>query len=275
LAEAGRTHAPLAPGLRLARILVSNRQVLRATTRVELEKRYSGSLLGRAWIFVYPVLLLSIYLFLYIVIFKVRYADLSTLGYVVYIFSGLVPYIGLMEAITAGAVSVKMNLHLVRNIILPIELIPVRAVCVAMVSELIGLVMLLGLTLVNGSATPRLLLLPVALAIEIVYLLGVVLFLAPLGVLFPDIAYFTNLAVLFVLFVSPIAFKPSALPSAVHFIVWINPVYYLLLPFRLCVLPAGRLEWASLGLGSAMAMVTFFVGSNFFMRSKDFLVDYD
>jgi lipopolysaccharide transport system permease protein len=240
-----------------------------------LEKRYSGSLLGRAWIVVYPVLFLCIYLFLYIVVFKVRYKDLSTLGYVLYIFTGLVPYIGLMEAVTAGAVSVKMNLHLVRNIILPIELIPVRAVCIAVVSELIGLVMVIGLTIANGSVTPRLALLPVALAIEVVYLLGVVLCLAPLGVLFPDIATVTNLAVLFVLFVSPIAFKPTALPSALHFIVWINPVYYLLLPFRLCCLPVSNLDWGSLPLGAAMALITYFVGSYFFMRSKDFLVDYD
>ena len=116
----------LRSGAQLAGLLFVNRRVLVATTRVELEKRYSGSLLGRAWIVLYPVLWLSIYLFLYIVVFKVRYPSFSTLDYVVYIFSGLVPYIALMEAVTAGVVSVKQNLHLVRNIILPVEMIPAR-----------------------------------------------------------------------------------------------------------------------------------------------------
>ncbi len=159
--------------------------MLVATTRVELKKRYSGSLLGRVWIVLYPVLWLSIYLFLYIVVFKVRYPSFSTLDYVVYIFSGLVPYIALMEAVTAGVISVKQNLHLVRNIILPVEMIPARAVGMAFVSEMVGLAMMIVLDLVSGSGTTRLAVLPLAVAIELVYLLGVAMFLAPLGVLLP------------------------------------------------------------------------------------------
>jgi homopolymeric O-antigen transport system permease protein len=263
------------PGVQLARLLSTNRRVLAATTRVELEKRYSGSLLGRAWIVLYPVLWLSIYLFLYIVVFNVRYPSFSTLDYVVYIFSGLVPYIALMEAVTAGVVSVKQNLHLVRNIILPVEMIPARAVGMAFVSELVGLAMLIILDLASGSGSVRLLVLPVAVAVELVFLLGMAMFLAPLGVLFPDVGYFTNLAVLFVLFVSPIAFKPSALPTGVHFIVWLNPVYYLLLPFRVATLPATAWDWAALAAASAIAFITYFVGCAFFARAKPFLVDYD
>src|SRR5579875_3248140 len=258
------------PGLRLARLLGRHRQVLAATTRVELEKRYSGSLLGRAWIVLYPVLWLAIYLFVYLVVFKVRYRSYSTLDYVVYIFSGLVPYIAVMEAVTAGVVSVKQNLHLVRNIILP-----ARAVGMALVSEVVGLAMLLALDLASGSGSPRLAVLPLALAIEATYLLGVAMFLAPLGVLFPDVGYFTNLLVLFVLFVSPIAFKPAALPVGYHFIVWANPVYYLLLPFRLATLPATGWDWASLLAAGAIALVTYFVGAAFFARAKPHLVDYD
>lgn len=263
------------PGIRVARLLFANRRVLVATTRVELEKRYSGSLLGRVWIVLYPVLWLSIYLFLYIVVFKVRYPRFSTLDYVVYIFSGLVPYIALMESVTAGVISVKQNLHLVRNIILPVEMIPARAVGMAFVSELIGLAMMIVLDLVSGSGTIRLAVLPLALAIELVYLLGVAMFLAPLGVLFPDVGYFTNLAVLFVLFVSPIAFKPSNLPASAHFIVWLNPVYYLLLPFRLATLPATGWDWASVAAAGAIAVTTYFVGCAFFARAKPYLVDYD
>jgi lipopolysaccharide transport system permease protein len=266
---------PFAPGLRLARLLSANRQVLVATTRVELEKRYSGSLLGRSWIILYPVLWLAIYLFVYLVVFKVRYPSFSTLEYVVYIFSGLVPYIAIMEAVTAGVVSVKQNLHLVRNIILPVEMIPARAVGMAFVSELVGLLMLVILDLVSGSGTARLAVLVLAVAIELVYLMGMAMFLAPLGVLFPDIGYFTNLAVLFVLFVSPIAFKPAALPVGYHFIVWINPIYYLLLPFRLATLPATGWDWASLLAAGAIAVITYFVGTAFFARTKPYLVDYD
>ena len=83
-----------------------------------------------AWLFLQPALLLSVYLFVYLVVFKVRFPGFSRLDYVLYVFCGLVPFLGIIEAITLGAVSIKQNIHLVKNVMLPIELVPVRAVLV-------------------------------------------------------------------------------------------------------------------------------------------------
>ena len=44
-----------------------NRGVLLAISRSELLKRYAGSALGASWLVIYPVCLLSIYLFVYMV----------------------------------------------------------------------------------------------------------------------------------------------------------------------------------------------------------------
>ena len=102
-------------------------RLLAAITRVELAKRYAGSVLGMAWVVLQPALLLSVYLFVYLVVFKMRFQGFSRFDYVLYVFCGLVPFLGFMEAITTGALSIKQNMHLVKNVMLPIELVPVRA----------------------------------------------------------------------------------------------------------------------------------------------------
>ncbi len=56
---------------------------------------------------------------------------------------------------------------------------------------------------------------------------------------------------------------------------WFNPVYYLLLPFRLATFPATGWDWASLAAAGAIAVTTYFVGCAFFARAKPYLVDYD
>ena len=56
-----------------------------------------------------------------------------------YVFAGLVPFLGTIEAINGAALSIKANMHLVKNVMLPIELVPVRTVLVAMTGELRGL----------------------------------------------------------------------------------------------------------------------------------------
>ena len=145
----------------MARTLAVNRQLLVAITRVELSKRYAGSVLGMAWLVLQPALYLSVYLFVYLVLFKGQFSGFSRLGYVLYVFCGLVPYLGMIDAISLGAVSIKQNIHLVKNVMLPIELVPVRAVLVASVSQAVGLAVVILLSALNGTLTLHVLWLPV------------------------------------------------------------------------------------------------------------------
>src|SRR5580765_872964 len=129
-------------------IIVRYRRLLTAITRVELAKRHAGSVLGMAWVVLQPALLLSVYLFVYMVVFPQRDKNFKEFDFVLYVFCGLVPYFGFMEALTTGGLSIKQNIHLVKNVMLPIELIPVRTVLVGMASQFVSI----GLVLVLAAA---------------------------------------------------------------------------------------------------------------------------
>src|SRR6266536_3547461 len=130
---------------KMVEIIYRYRRLLASITRVELAKRHAGSILGMAWVVLQPGLLLSVYLFIYMVVFPNRDQNFRNFDFVLYVFCGLVPYLGFMEALTTGGLSIKQNIHLVKNVMLPIELIPVRSVIVGMASQFvsIGLVVLL------------------------------------------------------------------------------------------------------------------------------------
>jgi lipopolysaccharide transport system permease protein len=105
------------------------RRVLYASAKVELQKRYAGSMLGPVWTVLYPLLFLSVYVFLWLVVLRVRFpGETSRLGYVVFVFGGLVPYLFAVESVTTAAVSIRQNMPLVKGLIIPVELIPTRAV---------------------------------------------------------------------------------------------------------------------------------------------------
>src|SRR5437868_3914709 len=155
---------------RMARTIARHSRLLASITRVELAKRHAGSLLGMAWVVLQPALLLSVYLFVYMVVFKIRFPGYSRIDYVLYVFCGLVPYLGFMEALTGGGVSIKQNIHLVKNVMLPIELIPVRSVIVGMTSQFVSLGIVILLSGSTGSLTYRVIFLPFAVLLEIVLL---------------------------------------------------------------------------------------------------------
>jgi lipopolysaccharide transport system permease protein len=258
-----------------ARMILRHRKILLSVTRVELAKRYSGSAFGLVWVFLYPALLLSIYLFVYLVIFKMRFPGYSEMDYTLYVFCGLIPYMGFMEALTAGALSIKQNMHLIRNVMLPIEMIPVRAVAVGLASQGVALVILFALALANDSLSVHLLWLPVVILLQALFLIGLVLIVSALAVALPDVSYFVSLSVLFLMFISPIGFKPDMVPAGFAPLIYLNPVHYMTDAFRSSVLSNHTIDITNLGIYTLICILTFALGCAFFRRFKGVLVDYE
>ena len=152
------------------RVMLRQHKILFATTKTELTKRYAGSVMGLFWLILQPLLLLSVYLFVYLVVFKMNIPGYSKLDYVLYVFTGLVPFIGFSEALQIGTLSIKQNLHLVKNVMLPIELIPIRAVMLALTIQSIMVIIVIALSIINGSLSPYIFLLPIIIIFPLVIL---------------------------------------------------------------------------------------------------------
>lgn len=255
--------------------LFVHRKILLATTRVELSKRYAGTLLGLAWLALQPLLFLGVYLFVYLVVFKVRFPGYSDLHYVVYVFSGLVPYIALMEALSQGATCIRQNMHLVKNVMLPIDLIPARTVLMTITTQCVGLGLLLVLSGMNGTLSPSLAFLPLAIVLQALMLLGLAWILAALGVLLPDLGYFVNIFLLLMLFLSPIAYLPDMVSPGLSFLVVYNPVHYMLELFRFSVIGGYGIDTGVLGIAALISGGTFVLGCVFFRRFRNALPDYE
>ena len=262
------------PG-RMARVIGRNGRLLASITRVELAKRHAGSLLGMSWVVLQPALLLSVYLFVYMVVFKIRFPGYSRLDYVLYVFCGLVPYLGFMEALTGGGVSIKQNIHLVKNVMLPIELIPVRSVIVGMTSQFVSLGIVLVMSALSGSLTYRVVFLPVALLLEILLLVGLTWILSSVTVALPDITYFVNLFIFLLMFVSPIGFRTDMVPEQLRMTLYLNPIFYMTQTFRATLLATEHASATVWAVYAIMSVGLFVVGSAFFLTFKDVLVDYE
>ena len=261
---------------RAAGLIISHRRLLAAITRVELAKRHAGSVLGLTWVVLQPALLLSVYLFVYMVVMKIRFPGYSRFDYVLYVFGGLVPYLGFMEALTGGGVSIKQNIHLVKNVMLPIELIPVRSVIVGMTSQFVSLGIVLVLSALSGSLTYRIIFLPIAVLLEVLLLVGLTWILSSITVALPDITYFVNLFVFLLMFVSPIGFRiADIVPAQLRVFVYLNPIFYMTQTFRATLLSTEHAGAAVWGVYAIMSIGVFVVGSAFFLTFKDVLVDYE
>jgi lipopolysaccharide transport system permease protein len=250
-------------------------RVLWATTLFELNKKYAGSALGWVWIFLFPLLFLLAYVLVYMVIFRLSLPGLTSLGYVAFVFSGLIPFLTLMEVMTTSVVTIRQNIHLIKNVIVPLELVPMRVVIAAMLVQLAGLALMLVILAFDGALSLKLLLLPVVMALSLLFFLGLALLFAPLGMIVPDLAYVLGIAMNLLMFISPIAFRREQVPELVKFLVDFNPASYLIEAYRFVLLPWHEADYLKLGIFAFLALALFELGAEFLMRYKSSIVDYE
>jgi lipopolysaccharide transport system permease protein len=250
-------------------------RVLRALTIIECRRKYAGSILGVFWYPLYSSLLLGSYCFVYLVVFRVRYRELGTYDFVLFVFSGLIPYLGFSEAISSGMGSVKANLALLRNAVFPIELVPVKHVLAANVGLLTSLGLLLLMILPTAYFGWHLLYLPVALLSLLLLCLAVVWVLSAVAVVVPDVAQIVNIVLLLLMFVSPIAFTIDMVPARARALVYLNPLTYLIEQFRFALIGIRSAPmWYDVPFLLVCATAAALAGA-FFRRMSPIFSDYE
>jgi lipopolysaccharide transport system permease protein len=256
-------------------IIFRYRRLLASITRIELAKRHAGSVLGMSWVVLQPALLLSVYLFAYMVVLGMRFSGFSRFDYVLYVFCGLVPFLGFMEAVTTGALSIKQNIHLVKNVMLPIELIPVRSVLVGMASQFVSIGLVLLLVAGDRLLSWHVLWLPLIVVLQIMWLAGITWILSSLTVALPDVTYFLNLFIFLLMWLSPIGFKPEMVPAGFRVVLYLNPIFYMTEMYRNSMLNGHFPTPLVAAVYVVMCLATFALGSAFFERFKGVLADYE
>jgi homopolymeric O-antigen transport system permease protein len=260
------------------RLIWKHRVLLTQTVRNDIRQRYAGMALGWIWAVLYPLMLLGVYALVYIFVFKVRVTSanvsLNSIEYVALIFCGLIPFLGFSEALGIGVGSVVGNINLVKNTLFPIELIPVKAVLSAQVTQTVGTGLLLIPLMVMNKLTFLVLLLPFVWFCQILFMIGLIWILSGLNIFFRDIQNIVAILILVLMMLSPIAYTIEMVPEALRPFMGINPLYYFIVTYQ-GVLMLGRLPpWSVLLAVFLLGILVFSVGFWFFTRLKLVLVDY-
>lgn len=244
------------------------------TTVTEVRSRYAGSVLGLLWMVVAPLLLMGIYAVIYLVIFNVRPTDMSPALYVVYVLSGLLPFLGFSEALSTGAASLSMNRAILLSTVFPAELVPLRAVLSSQASTAVGMCFCVGLALLVATPTTAWVLLPFIWIAMLLFVSGIVLTLSLASLLLKDIQQVLGYVTMVLLIASPIGYTPSMVPPGLQRWLLVNPLAHYINAIH-DVLIFGR--WPSqttIIAMLAMSVVSFALGFWIFGRSKRVFFDY-
>jgi lipopolysaccharide transport system permease protein len=204
----------------LVGVLWRYRELTWEMTRRDLFDRHTGSVLGPLWVIVQPTLVILIQTFVFSVIFNVRLGTGEAgASYVTYLLAGLVPWMAFQEAIGRAPTAITENRSLVRQIVFPISILPVKTVLATLVMLLIGLAVIAILILFHSAARPEWwLLAPLPILCQLLITVGISYFLAAIAVFVRDTKTIVQFVLMIGLFLHPIVYVPSMLPGWLTFV---------------------------------------------------------
>lgn len=255
-------------------IIWNHRKILWSIVINDMKAKYAGSMLGMIWSVLYPILFLSVYFIVYVLIFKIRLSTMNTFEYVMLIFCGLIPWFGFAESVGLGVHAVTANSNLIKNTLFPIELIPVKVVLGSLVSQLIGLIMLTVLLFIKGMAGITIIFIPFLLILQVVFSIGLIWILSSLNVFFRDLGQIISVILILLMMISPIAYTNDMIPADLLGYMKINPLYYMITMYRSMLMYNQLPPITDMAIFTVISLVLFYLGYYIFSRLKVVFADY-
>jgi teichoic acid transport system permease protein len=245
-----------------------------------LKARNASTSLGLFWWVLNPLLLGTVYF----VIFGLFFGRDSPGEFLVYLLSGMFPFHFTAQAMTGGANSIIQNARLLANLRFPRLLLPISTLIEALVGFLASLVVLAGVIAGTellmpsnqGYFTFRLAYLPLIVAIQLIFNLGLAGISARLAVPFRDInnliPYLNRIWLYLTPIIWPVALLEEMSPTLRTF-VRLNPMFDIVGLYRSVMLGTNLMMDQVLG---ALAWASFFgvVGVAVFVRNEGHMVRY-
>lgn len=271
-------HATLPVSLySLVQGLWHNRQLILQMSRREVVGRYKGSVLGLLWSFLNPVFMLTVYTFVFSVVFKARWGvdgNDSKTQFAVVLFVGMIVH-GLFAEVANRAPSLILaNVNYVKKVIFPLEILPVITMCAALFHGLVSLaVLLVAFFIFNHSLQWTVIFIPLVLLPLVILTLGCAWMLASLGVFIRDVGQTIGIVTTVMMFLSPVFFPVTSLPEVYRPLIMANPLTFIIEQAREVLIWGHLPNWIGLGIYAVVATVVAWVGYVWFQKTRKGFAD--
>jgi lipopolysaccharide transport system permease protein len=247
-------------------------------TQRELEARYRGALLGRAWPLIMQVIQLVIFTFVFAEVFRVRFsiagATSSPLVYGLWLFTGLIVWNAFSAALGTAPNAILASPHLVKRVIFPIAVIPLVTVTAPFVESAVGtLVAIVAAVIILHTLNWTIVLLPLLWIPQLLLTSGLAYALAGLSVFLRDTAQAVQPILMMLFYLTPIVYPVSALPHGFGQLLRYSPITLLVDGYRDVLLDGSFLSIAGYTGLLLFALVIFVAGVSFFRRVRPAFVD--
>jgi len=224
------------------RELIVYRYALYNFINTNLSSRYRRSTIGFLWSLLNPLFTMIIMAIVFSSLYKLPFTEFS-----LYLFSGLLPWNLITSSLLGGSMSIILAESYLKKVYIPKIVFPLVTLGVEIINFLFSLISLFVLAFLFGAKNGwSLLLLPFALLLLSLFLLGIILLLSILTVFFRDLSHILQIGLLGLFYLTPVLYPISFLSGNLLVLIKFNPFYYFINLFHMIIYEAtspGWFEW--------------------------------
>lgn len=280
-----QTNSAIAPGSNtlFGRIVLlwRYRELMWMLAMRDIRARYKHSVLGAAWAVLPPVTMMLIFAFVFGSVVDVDRRVLTgneQLPYSLFALSGLVPWTFFATGASGAVTSLIANRALVTKVYFPREVFPLSAIISAFVDFLISGVLLVLLMVYMHFAsdwrmqfTPTLFLLPIAVTVQVVFMLGLSLLLSMANLFYRDVGFIFRTVVQLWMFLTCVVYHLEATKGWKRTLIQLNPMTPIIRAYRDCLFegrsPFDWSYWLAIGVSITLCITAWYW---FARREADF-----
>lgn len=237
----------------------------------DIKLKYRRSFLGYLWSILNPLLIMSIMVAVFSDMFR-----FDILNYPVYLIIGQTIFNFVSEATTNAMWSVTGNAALLKKTYVPKYIFTISKVTSSLVNTIFALAaMIIVFMITKTELNFFMLFIPVILLEVYIFTLGLGLLLATATVFFRDIQYIYGAMLTAWIYLTPIFYPISMLPSELRVMIkTFNPLYSYITQFRTIVLYGVFPDYKLVLYGFIVAVVSLIIGSLCFLYQQDKFILY-
>lgn len=253
-----------------------NRTLAIMLAKREALGRYRGSVLGIAWSFFHPLLMLAVYTFVFSGIFKARWnvGEGTTSEYTLVLFAGLLVFTLFSECLNRAPSLILSNVNYVKKVAFPLEILPWVVFGAGLFHFIVSLSVWLVLYIILiGTPPATALLLPIIVVPLALMIMGLSWFLAALGVYLRDAGQIVSIVTSALIFLSPIFYPLTTLPEDLRPLLYLNPLTPAVEQVREVLIWGNVPDWRGFAIFLAIALIVACAGFAFFQKTRKGFAD--
>jgi lipopolysaccharide transport system permease protein len=215
--------------LQFLRMTVSRRDLLRELFWRDLKMGHAAHGFGGVWVYVHPIVIVGTYLLIFGFVLGGRIAVSAAFpgNYPSYIMAGLVPWLVTANVLGRAPAALASNANLVKQVVFPIEILPVANTLVCFWIYMPALLLVLIYKFFIGGGLPLFTLaLPIAFLLHATTAAGVIFALSSVTPFVRDVREFVNVYSAIAMYFTPAVYLPDWAPPPLRPLIYLNPFSY-------------------------------------------------